>query len=125
MGLRFADLLGIHLRHRRWSVNEFAAKVGLGQPTVWRVETARRPPDLDWLEPWADALELTGSERDDFILAGMLAHCPAPIVEMIERHDADLAALTQQVAELRAIISQQERQIVAILRPPPPAPAAG
>lgn len=126
---RFAELLAAYLKRAGdLSVAAFAERVGLSQPTMHRVATGGRPPDLDALDRWADVLGLEGDERATFILAGQLAHCPQPIVDLLEQHRADQDAMERRIGQLTAIADRQDEHVrrlieeLAALRQQPAGP---
>lgn len=101
----FQELLAAYLRRRSgMSATALGEQTGVPQSTMSRISLGQRPPDLDKLDPWADVLELDGEERDDFIVAGQLSHCPRQVVELIARQDEERDALLLRIERLEAAV---------------------
>ncbi len=115
---RFVDLLAMHLNRSRLSPNAFGAAMGVSHSTMGRIMQDERPPDVDALEAWAAALHLAEKERDAFIEAGILANCPRQAVELVERRDADYAALLRRFEVLEAMVTRWEQRFPAAAPPP-------
>lgn len=114
---RFPELLAAYLRRKDgMSAQALGDQTGVSQSTMSRIALGQRAPDLDKLDSWADVLDLNGGERDGFLLAGQLAHCPQPVIELIERQDAEHAALLRRIEAME--------QAIRILKGggPPPKP---
>lgn len=79
----FAKLLRKHLE-RRGSVPDFAKKVKVDTSFIWHVLNGRRKPPED-MDLWADSLELTGADREVFIIEGGLSRSPAAIQALVRR----------------------------------------
>jgi transcriptional regulator with XRE-family HTH domain len=114
--LRFLDQLAVLLNRRRESPNAFAARVEVSHSTMGRIMQGLRPPDVDQLAAWADALELVGDEREAFLLAGALANCPKPALDYVARIEGDLADLKKRAEIAEATLDRLERRV------DPPAP---
>lgn len=54
-----------------------------------KVLRGRKPPPLDRIEAWAEALALTGAERETFIEDAHLAHATPVVQALVERLRAD------------------------------------
>jgi len=137
MRLRFPDLLALHLRHQQppLSANAFSERVKVPQSTMSRIMLGQRPPDVEVLDAWADALDLSGQERDDFILAGALAHTPKVVQDLLDRNERELAAAQRRIEGLSEALTRLESRLEALTRErprgptgahptPPPAPTA-
>ncbi len=109
--LRFLDQLAVLLNRRRESPNAFAARVEVSHSTMGRIMQGHRPPDVDQLDAWADALDLTGDERESFLLAGALANCPRPALDYVARLEGDLADLKRRADIAEATLDRLERRI--------------
>jgi transcriptional regulator with XRE-family HTH domain len=117
--LRFLDHLAVLLNRRRESPNAFAARVEVSHSTMGRIMQGLRPPDVELLDAWADALELEGEERESFLLAGALANCPKPALDYVARIEGDLADLKRRAEIAEATLDRLERRV------DPPAPGRG
>jgi transcriptional regulator with XRE-family HTH domain len=115
---RFVDLLAVHLNRRRLSPHAFGAALGVKHSTMGRIMLGERSPDIDALDAWADHLALQGAERDAFIEAGILANCPRQAVELVERRDADYAALAKRFEILEAMVTRWEQRFPSAAPPP-------
>lgn len=118
--LRFLDQLAVLLNRRRESPNAFAARVDVSHSTMGRIMQGHRPPDVEALEAWADALELTGEEREAFLLAGALANCPRPAVDYVARLEGDIEALKKRAEIAEAMLERLERRVDAPAQPRAP-----
>jgi hypothetical protein len=79
----FAALLRSHLE-RRGAIPEFAKRVNVDTSFVWHVLNERRKPPEN-MDLWADALGLTGAERERFIVEGGLTRCPEAIQKLVRQ----------------------------------------
>lgn len=75
----FGSLLAAHLTACSLGVRAFAREAKVVHSHVQRIMAGKRRPPLDALPTWADVLGLTGKDRDRFILAGQLTHCPEAV----------------------------------------------
>lgn len=67
----------------------FARRAGVDQGTLQAILAGRRKPKLADLEPWADALHLTGTPRTAFLEAGWIVLSPPPIAALVDALRAD------------------------------------
>jgi transcriptional regulator with XRE-family HTH domain len=81
----FGDLLRSCLSEAGMSQMDLARAVGTSSSVVSQTCTGRRPPPLDRIAAWAEALKLAGGPRDDFISAAYLAHAPGEVQERLRR----------------------------------------
>ena len=72
----FGKLLAQHLKRRRLPARGFALKVGVGTSFLRYVMLGVKPVPPKRIEAWADALELTGEQRERFVEEAWLSHCP-------------------------------------------------
>ncbi len=108
--LRFHEQLAAYLRRADLAAMAFAERVRVSQPTMSRIAAGMRPPPPDDLERWASVLALVDAERDAFIEAGILANMPRQGVELVERLEADYAALSKRYDALEAAVTRLERR---------------
>ena len=73
------------LKQRDLSAYAFAKKVKVGTSFIRWVMIGKKPVPERRIEAWADALELTGKERERFVEAAYLTHCPEFVVELVKR----------------------------------------
>jgi len=73
---RFGELLTHFLEARKRDDRSFARQVGYDNSLIGKVKRGTRRPPANDLIKWADALTLDGSDRDDFLEAGLLLHTP-------------------------------------------------
>lgn len=83
--LRFGPLLRKAIKSSGGSLRAFASGSGSSPGHVSNVAKGRHLPPLAKLEQWADALGIAGRERERFLLAGRLEHCPTEIRRYVER----------------------------------------
>ncbi len=101
---RFNELLAAYLRRAGMTATSLGALTDVAQSTMSRIALGQRAPDLDKLDTWADVLDLDPTERGAFTLAGQLAHCPTPIIELIERMDGERDALVRRIERLEIAV---------------------
>ncbi len=63
---------------------EFARRCGFERAFVSALKGGLKPPE-ERLAQWADVLELTGSERAEFLEAGWLANAPPEVSDLLAR----------------------------------------
>ncbi len=78
----FGDYLDQLLKKRGLSVRAFAARVGSQAGSVSIAKRKTMNPNR--MEAWADALELTGEEREHFYDLATLTHAPAYLVQRFQ-----------------------------------------
>jgi hypothetical protein len=88
------------LTERKQSVRSFARLVGVTAAAVTTFKRTR-PPD-ERIEPWADALRLTGVARQRFLELAWLEHTPEFIRERYQ-------VLTDEVATLRTKTARKRK----------------
>lgn len=97
----FGDYLDVILAERKQSVRSFARLVGVTGAAVTTFKRTR-PPD-ERIEPWADALRLTGAARQRFLELAWLTHTPEFIRERY-------LVLTDEVEKLRMQAAQRRKK---------------
>lgn len=96
----FGDVLKTQLDARGMSLRAFARAVEAVPGFIGDCMAGRRRPPPDRLPSWADALKLTGEDRELFLEAGLLARC-AP-------------ALRDHVATLRRERDEARAEVTAL-----------
>jgi len=96
----FGDYLDVILAERKQSVRSFARLVGVSSASVTTFK--RTMPPKERIEPWADALRLTGAPRQRFLELAWLAHTPDFIRERY-------AALSEEVERLRTKTARKRK----------------
>lgn len=92
----FPDLLRNCLAHAGMSQMDLARAVGTSSSVVSQACLGQRPPPLERMDAWADALGLDDRARAVFIATAQLAHAP----EAVRQRVASLEQrLTHQVGE--------------------------
>ena len=81
----FGDHLVTLVGNAQLTMESFAKQVGLTKGFLSKVRNGKKPPPIDRLESWADALGLRGAARQEFIDLGNLAHAPEHVRTMVER----------------------------------------
>ena len=81
-------LLALHMEQRRISAAALARRLHIKPPFVFAVRKGERGIPPGRVDAWADALELTGTDRKDFIIAALLVRCPEQIQEYIRELEA-------------------------------------
>lgn len=64
---------------------EPASKEDSAQAYLTLVVSGKRPPLIERIDAWADALELKGKERDRFIDLACIAHLPTAVQPHFEK----------------------------------------
>ena len=91
------------------SRRELARALGYSAPAISQICTGRHKPPLDRMPAWAEALGLTGAEREEFLLLARLEHTPPELRDLIQRTQqganraADAAVAHDQVHQLRGL----------------------
>lgn len=101
----FSTLLKTLISQRFSSQREFVRHTRIenedsGQGYVSKVIKGQKPPPMDRLPAWADALELYGDERQRFMDLAAIAHLPA---EVQPRFVALLRQLKSQQTTIDAV----------------------
>lgn len=81
----FSDLLRIHLDRLGLNQSDFARKVKVSRNTASKVIRGLAAPRWKRGEQWADALHLTGDEREAFLDAMHLAASPPRVPTIVSR----------------------------------------
>lgn len=85
---------------RGLTFGQFAIRVGVVRIGV--ISHAKTTPlSPERIPIWADALELGGSEREQFIELAWLAHAPPFVREFVGRQRAEIAAMAAKKERLR------------------------
>jgi transcriptional regulator with XRE-family HTH domain len=91
----------------RLSQRSFAKKAGISGGYPAHFVSGERPPPIDKLDAMADALELEGEEREQFIESAHLAHATEEVRALVGRLRAELEDTRENhrriVAHLRGI----------------------
>jgi hypothetical protein len=58
------------------SARAFAKRVNVGTSFLRNVMLGAKPVPENRIEPWAEALELAGEDRERFVDEAWLSHCP-------------------------------------------------
>ena len=98
----FADILAKAIERAGYNQLTFAKQVKTSQGRI-RDILARRyggKAPLNFLQQWAEALRLTGKDRDDFLWAALMSHCPANIRDEYLRMRNRSEKLERRIAEL-------------------------
>jgi transcriptional regulator with XRE-family HTH domain len=99
----FGDLLAKALDAAGYKQLSFAKKMSTSQGFIGDIIRGRRNPPLDKLEAWAAELKLRGAERDAFMRAGMLAHCPESV-------RGEFLKLSSRVERLEKTLAEYEKR---------------
>lgn len=67
------------------SVAAFAKRLGVTPPYVFQIIKGDTNIPVSKVEKWADALKLTGKEREQFLEAAYLTHCPPYIQDLVRK----------------------------------------
>lgn len=82
----FGQLLAGALDERGLTLRAFAAQAGVSWTFAHKVVQGQRAPTLERLESWADLLNLTGVEREQFIEMGMWNRLPKDVRTWLATH---------------------------------------
>ena len=74
-----------HLAARTWTQAEFAQRVQMSPAGLNAILKGKRKPWFGRSIAWADALSLTGSEREDYLDAMAIAASPSRIAALVTR----------------------------------------
>lgn len=99
MVLPFPELLAAQLKRSGLTLREFGARVGLSHTSIRKFRNGKLRPPLDQVDRWADAFGLSGDERAQFLLSAQMAHCPAPLVDLVADLQRRLADCQQREAK--------------------------
>lgn len=105
----WGSCLAAALSRRGWSVRHFAQQVGADASFISKAMRgalhgrSRRPalPPLNQVADWAQILQLTPDERDEFLDLAHLAHAPARVVERVRQTHVAYQALQEEHEQLR------------------------
>lgn len=75
------------------------------QSRLSKVMRGLRPAPLPLLTAWADALDLTGAEREQFMELAVKSHANDAVSAMIGRLEREAAGLRKEVGNLRAQVA--------------------
>jgi transcriptional regulator with XRE-family HTH domain len=81
----FGQYLERLLEKRGLSGSAFARKVGISTSFLRWTMVGQKPVPGPRIDAWADALDLTGRERDRFVEAAWLTHAPPFVVALVKR----------------------------------------
>ena len=81
--MELGQLITQHMARRSLSVAALARRLRVKPPFVFAIRKGERGIPPKRAEAWADALDLTGSERRAFIIAALLPKCPEQIQEYV------------------------------------------
>ena len=81
----FGHLLEKLLEKRGLTGSAFARKVGISTSFLRWTMVGKKPVPGPRIEAWADAFELHGRERERFIEAAWLTHCPPFVTALVKR----------------------------------------
>ena len=87
----FPDLLRSSLAHAGMSQMDLARAVGTSSSVVSQACLGQRPPPLQRMEAWADALGLDERARAVFIATAQLAHAPEAVRQRVASLEQRLA----------------------------------
>lgn len=79
MALRFSSVLAEARTAHQLSQTDLAKRAAVAQSMVAALESGTRRPSEQMLKRLADALGLEGTERDRFVLLGLLLHWPTKL----------------------------------------------
>ena len=79
----FARLLADMIPYRQQAA--FARRAGTSKGNLSHVLSEFRKPPLKTIDKWADALDLVGDQRDNFIDLAHLAHAPDRVQRIVQR----------------------------------------
>ncbi len=85
MSAGFGSLLSYYVKAAGLSLRGFARIVKCSPTLPGLVARGQRRPPLDLINAWADALKLTGSDRDRFLELAILAHLSPDLKRWIEK----------------------------------------
>ena len=83
-------------------VRDFAKKVEVDPGFLSGVLTGKRCPPLKNIEKWAEALELSGESRRNFVETGNLTHCPDIICDIVSSLKAENKRLRAKLVDSEA-----------------------
>lgn len=73
----FGDLLKALWAERGLHQAAFCRRVGKPAGWIQQIREAKKTPPIDLMPQWADALELTGPQRQHFLDVATIMHLPA------------------------------------------------
>jgi len=81
----FGTYLEELLADRKLTARQFGKKVDVIATFLSKVMMGTRPVPVRRIEDWADALKLSGNERERFLELAWLTHTPVYIRELVKR----------------------------------------
>lgn len=103
--MSFPESLKFFMERAKLSQRVFAEKAGISGGYPAHFLTGKRPPPLDRLTQMADALGLTGQDRQAFTQAAHLAHAPGEVRALVNSLRLDLAKSRQETTDLRSQVA--------------------
>ena len=89
----YGEMLKSLIAQKGYGLREFAQRVGYAHSNISAIMAGRRPPPLDRIERWADALGLDGQERQEFLEEAYLAHAPQQVRHIVDRMRVEIDSL--------------------------------
>lgn len=122
----FGSLLRSLRRRLGMSLETFARLVGRSHTDISRIESGQRKPPAALMAAWADALRLTGSQRDDFLAMAGLMHVPEELREVVRSslHREGVWLAREHRRKHRPANPADEMVTDEQLMPPPTSPSA-
>ena len=97
----FGEMLERCYRRRGWTQQEFAEeRLGTTSIQVSRIRRGLRPPHLEDMEKWANALDLSPEEREKFLDLAALAKAGSRAERLVQR-------LHDRVVEAERLLDQE------------------
>jgi transcriptional regulator with XRE-family HTH domain len=105
----FSDILYSLLQEKRLSQARFAALVGVTGPFVNQVLKGACPLPIEKITPWANALEITGDKRDEFITGAHLTAASPYLLERMMKLEAERDQIRTELRDLQTKLSEITR----------------
>lgn len=109
--LTFPQMLRAFMERENLSQRDFAVKSGISGGYPAHFLAGKRPPPLDCLTQMADALNLTGQDRQAFTQAAHLAHAPGEVRALVNSLRMESAKSRQETTDLRAQVAGLTAQL--------------
>lgn len=106
--VRFGELLDDYIKRGGLAVTTFAERARVTDGQVHNVIAGRRrPPVGQELEQYANALDLVGKERADFMYRADLERTPERIAEHLRKVEDELSRVVGELKDVRNRLGKQ------------------
>jgi len=98
VAIPFGDYLDQLLAERDWSLRHFAQKAKISHTALSFFKSGKRPVPLARIEGWAELLNLSGRNRENFFDLAALTHTPERLQKLILGAEKKTGKSLRQIA---------------------------